>query len=661
MTQSSEPPAAETPNERIYANQTANTTFNGSVYLTNGAIGFGGPSSSVPAQRAAGRMPQQMIDAATRAYAPPPAHDHAVEALRKDRVIVLYGPQGSGKRAGAINVATSVDPGIPLVMPLPDQELGQLAERSYEKNIVYLVFGWSGDEAATDAGDASLALLTENVLKAGAYMIITSGDPISSPQSPAVPHFAWRPPAVEDVLRVNGATGAEQYHAQLRQHSLADVVQFARDVSSGRRPEDSLNDLDPKLWSDVQKWFGGDPSHREVLEVAALLFLEGLPEGRFEAKFAALVDRVLPPSPEEGAEAVPKGFTQSRKRSDDSLITTVKRVAEGENAIAGQFRRCVVFRKEGYRARVAAELCDRYPADFWKPLFAWLHEVVVQPDDLAMSELATGLALVARDDFDSVREQFLQPWSAGERGRRGWNAAVEVLWSMCLDESLAPLARQTAIRWARSREPLRQRAAALAFSSLVGVLYTGDALHYLWQLTEEETAGESASLAIVGLYQTLSWTDTGAHRFLLDDLGERLRRFSRPGTPRLARALRVAVMVLEAPGEDGMPLAVRHLRRGDRDVKLFARLWAAAMVNRPSRSTVFDTLYNVLDALDRLTPPPVELVESLYRDLADALPVREHAPFNRDFRRHATRRRSGTSPQRLFMILLPKIFPSEDW
>lgn len=652
-------PEPESPNP-IYTNQSVATAI-GSVYMANGVIGLANSApGQPPAQRASGPVPYSMISAARERYAPPRAHADALAAVRDERVVVLYGPQGVGKRTGALNLLLDADPGLPLVMLLPDQTLEELATGTYDSGTGYLVFGWSGEDAASDGGDVSLGGLLERIQTAKAYLVITSERPLSGPQSPVIPHIGWTRPPVEDVLQVYGTPPGDLAPGVLEAHTLADVVQYARNLAEGLSPAESLSGLDLAQRRDVEQWFDGDPSPREILEAAALCFLDGLPERTFESWFAALADAVIPPpeTPQEGAP--PAAFAQTRRRSKDSLIHVRKLAADAGDAIPGQTRRCVLFKKEGYRAHVLSELYDRLPADFWTPLFGWLHEIVKQPDPHACLQTAHGLALLARDDFDSVRESFLQPWSADERDWRGWTAATLVLWSMCFEEELAPLARQTAIRWSRSRKPHRKRAATLAFSGAVGALYPADTLRHLWRLTEDGMTSESASSAIILLYFTLSNADGDGHLVVLEDLLQRVGDPPGRGSPRLLRTLSVLIGVLSAAEEGAPPLAVRHLRSRPQDVPVFARLWAASMINRPSRTAVFDTLYDVLNALGRIDPVPEDLLRDLLRNLAQALPAREHEPFKRDFERHITRRKNGEDATRLFVTLLRSIFSSED-
>ncbi|MEU7863809.1 hypothetical protein [Nonomuraea sp. NPDC049141] len=536
-----------------------------------------------------------------------------------------------------------------MFMLLPD--LKDLAGRDdYLKGTAYLVFDWPGEDAEPDNSDVGLGALVEKIQATeGTHLVIISEQPVSS----LVPQFRWERPSAESILAAYNVREAGVDPAILHEHSLADVVQFARNLASGMDANKSLDGLDLALRQKVERWFEDDPGPRDLLEAAALVFLDGLPEGVFEPLRDRLAAAVIPPLPPDTEEHVrPEALEPNRKRHERSLIATHRRAAESGDAIPGQTQRCVEFKSQGYRTHVVAGLCDRYPRQFWQHLFDWLNEIIDEPDPEVRLRVTYGLALLAEYDFDSVRTHVLQPWSGGLRGWRAWTAARDVLSFMCLIDTTAPLARRTAIRWSRSRDELRRCASAFAFSGSVGVLYPSDALRHLWLLSEQpETAG-SAATAIMLLYVTLNDAGTGDEQVVLKDLIAQLHRFLRVKMEAFESTVDVALDVLQVRSGERY-VAAEHLAARREDVPLFAELLALLLVYRPRRTIAFSLVFDLLNALEQ---EPEAVLHGVVTALKTALSPRERHLFGSQFILYTTRRGAGRAP---FVPLITSIFQLE--
>ncbi|MGW4638138.1 hypothetical protein ACWEN6_06410 [Sphaerisporangium sp. NPDC004334] len=572
-------------------------------------------------------------------------------------MVVLYGTRGLGKRTSAIHLMRATTD-APLVTLLPDQSLKDLGGHTYTKGFAYLVLGWSGEDGNSESGDFGLDALVEKTQGVDAFVIITSEKPISGVQSSVIQQVAWSRPSDRAVLEAHGIRGdtlARAVAAITTEHGLGDVVELARRLREGVDLETAVTGLDLAERRRVEEWFAKGPTPREILEVTVLCFLAGVSERRFEEWLGLLLMTV-----DTGVDAETDGpisrdpaFLPVRQRPADSLITMERLFADTEDAIPGQTRRCLLFKSEGFHAHVVSALYSRYPQTFWEPVFAWLHRIIASADPVTRTRIAYGLALLASEDFDTIRERFLQPWSA-ETDWRPWRTASFVLWFMCGDHDLAPLARQTAIRWARSANGLRRKASAVAFSGGLGVLYPSEAVRFLWYLAEHDMS-DSARSAIAQLYATLSDAGTGDHRVVLNDLLSRLSRHSGVGSPRLVLTIDVALDVLAFRNGDELLIA-SQIMSGSTEPAMLARLWAHCLCNRPRRTASFATLYDVLSALGAMGSKTQERTRCLLHRLAETLPRTEREPFMRDFSRYLTQRRNGTIPVSLFLPLLESIF-----
>ncbi|MFI6797854.1 hypothetical protein [Streptosporangium canum] len=637
-------------------------TFLGSVHTHGGTVGISGGGARTQSRRASGKVSPADIDSAVHRYAPPAPHARALSELRDNHVIALYGAAGLGKRTSAINLLHTVAGG-PLVTLSPADPLDWLAERDYTEGAGYLACGLVSSGEQTELADFTMGEIARRVQEAGAYLVLTVVTPLTDTRSGTIPHIGWSHPAHRDVLLAHGVdpaqvTAATQEIASA--HDLGDVVRFAVQLAGGTSLEEARGGLD--LTGRVMAWFEDDGrTGDEILEVTALLFMVGMPERRFEAHLARLKERTTP-AEEPGTPEAPvvrDGVLAARRprRDGDSLIKIEYLVTEMDVDVPGPPRRCLVFREYGHRRHVAAELCAQFDDRFWVPVFAWLLETVQTSGPETRLQIAAGLALLCgHDSFDAVREVFLQPWSAGEYGPRSWDTAIYVLWCMCVEDTTAPLALRTAIRWSRSGIALRRQAAAEAFCGELGVRYPAEALSQLWHLMGNGPPYGGRE-AVARLYATLVSGAARDARVVLDDLEMRLRQHPRPGSPQLLRTLNVALAVLSIRDETtGHPAAARHLLMPGTLLGPFAKVWSTAIVNRPARAAAFEALYDVLHAMSVLSPSPEEHLRPLAEALAASLPEHEHGLFRSEFERYVNRRRDPWSTGRLLLTILLSIF-----
>ena len=133
-------------------------------------------------------------------YVRPPTFDAAAAWLRRNHLVVLTGPPGSGRRAGGAALLREVTAG-PIVAPPATVTAEDLAGWEYQPRYGYLLVDHE------DTGEELLlALIADRLRYAGAYLVITTS---AGPASPTgMPYLPWqRPPVVEGLRHPAAAAG----------------------------------------------------------------------------------------------------------------------------------------------------------------------------------------------------------------------------------------------------------------------------------------------------------------------------------------------------------------------------------------------------------------------------------------------------------------------
>lgn len=126
--------------------------FYGPQYHGRAHFGIGAGAGKGGHARATGLLEADEIDALLRSYVRPDCFDDAARELTRTGVVVLAGPQGTGKRSAAVALLReTVGPSADYVVLSPDIGLDQLAERSFDSGVGYVVLD------RTAGGDAPAA------------------------------------------------------------------------------------------------------------------------------------------------------------------------------------------------------------------------------------------------------------------------------------------------------------------------------------------------------------------------------------------------------------------------------------------------------------------------------------------------------------------------
>lgn len=670
-----------TPAEKDESRRVVYNTFLGQVDQRGSTLGFGEVLAAGETVPLSGVISETVIQDARGGYVSPgEPFDEAYLCLKRDHGVVLAGAPGIGKRTGTLVLLDTVLEKEGRIVALPPSiTLRELARRDYEAGYGYVVLdriaeqgiragmGLASpsihDRSPTDTDHIWLSI-TEKLRDAGAYLVVTTMD-MPHRASDSVAYVRWERPSMTDTLRayLDGAVDENTVVAvaELAPEELAmsDLVRIADRIAAGKTPEAAVNDvLDEASRRKVREWFEGEPTRSQVLEVTVLAFVAGIVERDFEACLHSLekaLEETWPtPKPDAAdplsrageqpgaertagggpasADAVEPGdlpMPQHRalRVREDGLIRLI-RLRDGASA-----RRILAFREDGYRRYVLEQLADLYSNEFWDAVRHWLNWLITY--EQFQINIGAGLALLSYTTYEEIEFSYLEPWSSGDAGWQGRHTAVYVLWFMCLDEALVPVALRTAETWAGQGTAQQRLTAIYAFAGELGVRFPQLGARRLWQIMRRDDGlGRYAAMAFGELFATLIARERDAQHVIVH-LHSRLRDIEPVGrTRRQYRLTLIAVLALlrTRNGRTGNPAVVEYLRDHPERLGHVAELWARALQYRPFRSSALTALLNALNAIGRLSGPDAEREARALGDaLGDALPPNEHEPLKTDF------------------------------
>lgn len=641
-------------------------------------IGMGAGSGEGRSRRAAtGKLEDEEIRRELRHYCKPDGYGDAVDRLHRDRVIILCGPAGLGKRAGGISLLREVTH-KQLVVLSAVSDAKQLSTKSYQRDTGYLIVNRTEADKGSEADFAWLTIRSR-VRDAGGYLVVTTLSDVDK-QVQSVRQLAWPRPDLTAMARAYlveldladdvVARIVDHFHVEPAMTEIAAVLVRIRDGEPIDKVLDSLAETSARR---VQEWFDGRAKESDLparLDVSVLAMLGQLTHRDFDLLRQGLETAmrrhgvIKPVRPRRKAEAEGDGLdSRLRRTSDDGLL--VERRVVSRTSVS----KMLDFRTESYREHTITELARRSDARFWTGVAEWLAGIVVAHGE--SPEMAEGLALLAAADFDEVEHSYLTPWSQGAIGPAGQATAVFVLWAMCFKEETMPIALQVAKQWANHGDGEQRWAAAMTYSGELGRCEPAQAIKQLWQLIASAGSGyEYACLAMAALFDTLLGT-TDATK-VLATLSRQLHRVPERREHRviIARARRVlAELLAMRENQHHVPVTFLYMQesvQGEPDpdasrqkrIDTVARLWAEGIRCRPYRAAVLEALWYGLSRLEFITDDPILLATQLGEALVATLPANEVDDFYDDLqtvgyrRQRRTRKRTTKQGNKPALVLL---------
>ncbi|MGW7350054.1 hypothetical protein [Streptomyces sp. NPDC054784] len=625
--------------------QLVNNNFYSGVDASGASFGFGSGASP---GLAPGTIEPEEASRALRFYVPPqPCFDEALGKLHNGALVVLAGQHNCGRGAGSLALLRDILGTETKLRSLsPANALADLAmSRDLKAGQGYVVLDYVGEQQVDAVQAYAVKRLSEELSRKKSYLVITASSEIR--QRLALQDYCvqWQAPNPTELFEhcreqlapaaVTPETESELRQEVAEQQRPADIVTAAV-VLSREGPERALETLRDRCRELVQELFRKKPPAEDLIPLAALAFLEGTPERTFEKECAALTTHVrsweqtgeasvAEPEDESRAKASGSVAEQSRarwKERAEGLVTTQHRSEPGRNT--GRSERCLVFTEPRAREFVIAELHDLYGYELWYPLRQWLGDLALLGDLDSRTEVARGVAVLARHALVDVDENMLKVWSDGVTSQRV--TAALTLQFMCDDEHLAPQALGIALGWTDHSGPNRAVTAAMALTGRLGTLYHLEALNWLWFLTHRaERIASSAHRSLVLLLQTAEHDPERALTTLRYVRTMIVK--ARPGSRERSIALRTAVQLLEAARLETTDSVTSALLRTVPDsARHLGSLWAETL-HSGNRSRALSALCQTLVQL-RDDPSATDVVRELGEIMRNSMSARQWAALH---------------------------------
>jgi hypothetical protein len=653
-----------------------------------------------------GRLPMEQAADLCARFAVPPKFDDAARALTENRVVVLAGAAGLGKRTSAIRLL--LDAGAEAVeIVSPTLTLENLSKHDFEAGHGYLVEDWQ-QSLPVSGGDFDWLILSNHVLEKMVHLVITAA---AAKTGRSVKQFDWEAPTVEEVLKANLADVDAEIMAVADQivgkipdtypiaFSVGDVAAIGRRLTSEKCSpkvvQEILGELSSGPGRHVREWLSDEHRTDDDFQAAtALCFAAGRSVRVFEYLIirlgTVLRDCGFLPEPDTGNDAK----KDRDNRAEDALGV---RPRLGLNAARSRRKPIVLLESEEgkirfqgkeanqqylYHRHLVQELWRDFDMTFWIPVRAWLAELIGDTTirDVQVS-VALGLAMLAYEALDEVEGSYLHPWADGEQSWSGQCTAVYVLWLMSQDDSLSPIALRIATDWVNSGSPACQWTAAAALSGQLGAAYPATAAARLWHLVGQwRDVPTKAVSALANLFATLVREHEGqeAHE-VLELLRDRMDRARGVGDEGVAaegvggqdglrpswrddrrnqeRAMLCVLAVLAV--RDPMtkhPSITSFLHARPEHLKLTAELWATILRNRPYRKRALVALLDAVRGYEFVSDDPETAARSLGDALTVAVPAPEHHLISVDFANIVARSRRPKDDSTVTIQALLKAF-----
>jgi hypothetical protein len=583
-------------------------------------------------------------------YVRPPTFDEAATWLRRRHLVVLEGAPGSGRRAGAMALLREVTDGL-LVALSPTVTAQDLAEWEDLGRYGYFVIDNEGVGRGLGT-DPAWADVAERVRYAGTYLVVTTTAPGSQTNLTGVPHFSWeRPPTAEVLRRHLAGNWAKNDVDRLvdfllprlpANYTLRWLACVARLVNARRGPAQALQDMEEMCGRQVNRWFDQPRTRQEIAEVTAAAFLAVANERRYRSHLAELEQILMGHEPDptcqrfNAANGSAGGDWQPTAAGDGLIQIMYVASAAGATGI-------VSFKKQSYQRHVLSRIWGTSESRFLEAVRKWIDGMVAETERL---EIASALALLACSNVDEVESSFLDPWSLGRLGWPGKVSATYVLWCMCREETTAPLALLTAIRWANSADANQRTTAMMAFSGELGVSYPTDAARRLWQLMTQTEDLRMASFSALGHLFAVLVDQSREANAVLTMLDAQHTRFCLAKSRRRMRRITIEAILATLTVQShrtARPAVAELLYSEPECLEIVARLWASLIRSQTAGRDGVAALWSAVYAFQCISREPASEAGALGRALSRVLSDDERSRLKTDLARLDKDLRNGSS------------------
>lgn len=548
-------------------------------------------------RRRDGRLPAEDLAALQDTYVKPPKFGVALAALLKDRLVVLVGADGTGRRCGGLALLGETRPSASVVLIPPTLTVDELAAYRFKPGEVHLLadHGTPVTDGSHGVRRYDLESILRELAASDAHLVVTS-----LPRA-GRSHFAdhvveWEPADAPELLRAFRQTHPGVVADHDTDRLLAEcVAQTPKDVRAlfervrENGIERALHESRTAARRRVQAWFDDKPDQIDLLRVAVAALIPD----RSRRRFGQLVLRLrqLVADLGEGA-VVPDPARPLLLELDEIDLVAVHRL-DGADDVVGT-------PSPEMHAAAVDELCERYGPDLLEPLRALqdeLAEVGSADDQVAV---ARGLGLMGTVLPDEVRGRVDQ-WAGGIAAQRR-TAAFTVAWLADSDPTAAD-ALNLASSWCTNRGRERALTAALAFRLTLAERFPTVAVTQLWTLGLREIRLRIvAGAALAGLAHTSAAAGSEELRVVLRTLRNLMRQVLEVNHPQPEQARRGSAVLRDVLssqwGHDASSLTVTALREHPDSIDVLGQLWAYVLASNVGRVWAIEAIRDDLAELD---------------------------------------------------------------
>jgi hypothetical protein len=526
-----------------------------------------------------------------RHFCEPARYRQAASQLGESRLVVLAGPDRTGRRCGAIALLTRDCPAgdMPqsaIIGLAPESTLPALVKYAFEPGGRYLLAGFHPDGTRDDQLQFRLRQLATRLATTGATLVITSNAAAPAFGSFAVP---WEPVDCGAVLDAYLERRPDQYPtdtaAVLRQIACRrrpEEMERFLDVLERHGPEGVQQQFERDAADEVIEWINAAQKLPDLLPVVTAALLPGAPEPEHERHMADLHDAI-----NEHAHRDPA----TRRHVVTLDASRANRPWWLDREPHPKRDLWVVSLRGRVGSRLVLSTLDRrYGRELWAPIRTWLRQCPGNRLDFDSERaLGRGMAALLAVDRRLVHE-VLDDWAAGPMPDRF--AAAATVSALCTEDGTAPRALRTAIAWSTSRE--QRITAVLAFGQELSVRYPVEALSRLWHLTLRDQRVALYARMQLALCARNASRDPGRLRLAVSVLFRQLEHLLAEYADDPQRRLRGARTVAQAlgyrPNKQIPPLTLRIVRLGSDPPARLGQMWAEVLRCWDLRADALDEL-----------------------------------------------------------------------
>ncbi|HEY6795875.1 MAG TPA: hypothetical protein VI248_14440 [Kineosporiaceae bacterium] len=559
---------------------------------------------------------------------PVDTRQRAAPLLAEERLLILHGPAGAGKRAAAIDLlqpygtVLDVDPSVSVNALAAFDAVIRRPEHP-----CYVIESLAADtaRALTDYAVRSLARQLE---ESDARLVVTVDERIPLQADVAAGAVSWnrRPDPIEALRRhldyylapgvvdqVMRRLPLDELKHQLAEREMRLVDRLARQVAQahrdGRDVVAAVRDLGLEAHERVRRWFAEE---RTPLQVALLLAATVLHGCTFASVLAhaARMEGILA----ELCRIDLDDHARTPTRDSTAMLAEVM-ATTAEGMLITEFGTCVtrLVRLESEALLPAVLDVVWHDHDLAaETLVRWLVDTGRTGDGDVRLRVAMAAGRLADIDFATIRNRILLPWAKDPSRAAGW-AAADALGVPAGGEGTAPLALGLLHHWATVDNLDMAWTAVAAFGGYVGLKRPGIAMQELRAMTDRHAhwvlPAVRASVVRLFCLGALSGQDvpTLVLAALCDWLRPDLRLDHRQegrradGGPAPEVACTVITKLLEVAGNPADSRASRTWERlTHRDALPAAvRLLREALRRKTSRDDAADAVLGLVDAADQ--------------------------------------------------------------